>query len=309
MKKLVFLVSVALLLATSCGQKKMPQNNTDNKTKDVVLETASDKQNETGNVALEFKHKSSGITAYVKEGKVFLRVNSDNNELKPVEGLKGKCKGVYIGDEGNDSDALICMLLEDGNLQILRAYEIMYDHKFTASDVIPQLKNIVAFISSDGTEDLSEEDLKAQEEGYIVGYGAWLTFAIDKDGKRYQLYDYLNSFTKSANDLIAKIGKTEKEKRIVINEGVLETEDGLISGSRGYRVIEFKDGKGIKVSEYYLFSDEDSYMGFLQSYGSSAQKEDNGWWFSVEGDGSDWDSWQECYDSFKEDDEYRTIVE
>jgi len=299
---------VALLFATSCGQKSTAKNNSDNNIKDVVSETATGKYNEISNAALEFKHESSGITAYVKEGKVFLRVNNDDGALKPVDGLKGICKGVYIGDEGNGGDVLICMLLEDGNLQILRTFEILNDNSFTASFVISELKNIVAFITSDGTENLSKEELEAQEEGYMVGYGAWLTFAVDKNGKRYQLYNYLNNFTESAKDLIAKIGKTEKGKRIVINEGALGTEDGLISGSRVYRVIEFKNGKGLKVSEYYLFSDKDSYLGFLQAYGSSNQKDDSGWWFSVEGDGSDWDSWKECYDSYKED-EYRTIVE
>ncbi|MDR2680454.1 MAG: hypothetical protein LBC47_06545 [Tannerella sp.] len=189
MKRLfLILTGIALIFATSCREK-----------------------NKVTEPALKFKHKSSGVTAFVDDGKVFLQVNNeyykspDKNSMKPVEGLKGTCRGVYIGDEGNDINVLICMLLEDGSLQVLSLFDILNENSFTASDKIRGLSGIVAFFTSDGTEDTEDSD--------DVGYGAWCTFAVDKNGKEYMLADYLDESPSEAGkyDYLAGTYRMDRE--------------------------------------------------------------------------------------------------
>lgn len=166
---LVITAVVAIAVITACASKT---NKTDEQEEQFTVQGAV-------GAFSEFKHPDSGVRAFVENGEVFVSIDKDNYEfygitddddfLVKVSDLLGSCKGIFIGDQGNDLSPLLCMLLDDGCVQTLDLYPAILNREFKASDK-ESFTDIVSFgagLVSDG------------DTGYRV------TFAVDKDGERY----------------------------------------------------------------------------------------------------------------------------
>ena len=165
MKKLIFLVSIALVCASACTKK-------------------SAQQVEDEGIFAEYT--SYGVVATVQDGQVIITREEgdlegyglpvlDENARLQVEGLKGACKGVYIGNRGGDPNPLLCMLLEDGTVQAINVLNAVMDGKFIAGDKVSGFTNIVKFGSYIQSDEFTTTAV---------------TYAVDKDGKKHEFsYD------------------------------------------------------------------------------------------------------------------------
>lgn len=103
----------------------------------------------------------SGITAKIKDGKVYVSVDADQFAKAPfasgmdyrlvetsyeVQNLDAPVVSIHIGDIGQDYNPVLCMLRGDGKVQIASLFDgIGQLGFFQASYPLPNLNNIVAF--------------------------------------------------------------------------------------------------------------------------------------------------------------------
>ena len=133
-----------------------------------------------------YKGNAGNIRAKVNNGKVLLYY--DRKEVASilretdfaleksysVQGLSGKCKGVFIGDVGQDYNPVLACLLEDGNVEVLALYDAIRTFDFKTSGRLPEHVNIVSVVSGGVSFD---------EEG--GGYGT--LFTIDAGGYKKEI--------------------------------------------------------------------------------------------------------------------------
>ena len=82
-------------------------------------------------VMLEFDEKELGqIRLGGSEG------NCLSEKVAKVENLKGTPQSVFIGDIGNDFNPILCVLLENGDVQIMSLFDCVRHCDFEASDVL-----------------------------------------------------------------------------------------------------------------------------------------------------------------------------
>ncbi|MDD2595723.1 MAG: hypothetical protein PHD11_07925 [Bacteroidales bacterium] len=109
--------------------------------------------------------------ARIINGKVQVIVDNDS-EPHNVEGLNGSCKKLFFGNWGQDVNPLLCMLMEDGSVEILDFNNAVSRDDFLSSGNIPGLEDIVSF------------NQYGDEGGSIVQ-------AVDKDGKAHDIEMFL----------------------------------------------------------------------------------------------------------------------
>lgn len=129
-----------------------------------------------GVVSLDFNHQ-----ALVENG----MVSEEQYQLPdaPVEvgGLSGRCVGVHIGDIGQDYNPILCMLMDDGTVDIVSLWDMMRKGDFEAAPI--HFTNIVDFRNGGGGPEVSEEGDTIY--AYVTIYG------IDKDGVEHEVPLYL----------------------------------------------------------------------------------------------------------------------
>ena len=138
-------------------------------------------------LSTECKYK--GVRATIENGKVFLHFNqaelrvtdyyevSYTLEKKPylIEGMSGACKGVLIGDVGQDEYPVLACLLEDGGIEIMDIYQAIRDHDFRSSGRLREFENIITIVN----EVVSYSD---EGGGYIA------LFAVIAEGNKIEIY-------------------------------------------------------------------------------------------------------------------------
>lgn len=95
----------------------------------------------------------------------------------PVQGINGRCVGLFTGDIGQDTNPFLCMAMDDGGVCILNYNSVVGldplvpGHCF-ASARLPNLKNIVSF-----------------KQGFVGenGIGYTTIFAVDKSGTEHEI--------------------------------------------------------------------------------------------------------------------------
>ncbi len=143
-------------------------------------------QKETEGLAQEINRRSDNFSVYVLDGKVMLTIYNAVGALSDgeyvVKGLEGNCKGLFVGNIGQDINPIICMLMDDGGVEILEygsvagRSDVEPGHLYS-SGRLPGMKDIVSF--RDGVvEDVFE--------GEVVG-GYVTIFAIDSKGQEYEI--------------------------------------------------------------------------------------------------------------------------
>ena len=140
-----------------------------------------------------YKGISAGIHAKINNGKV--SITYDRGEAASilgetefviadsydVEGLSGRCKGVFIGDVGQDYNPVLCCLLEDGGIEVLELYEALRSYDFRTSGRLRGYDNIVS---------ISNEGVQYSDEG--GGYITLFTFDASGNKKEVEFNALLN---------------------------------------------------------------------------------------------------------------------
>ena len=155
----------------------------------------------------------SGITAKIKDGKVYVSVDADQFAKAPfasgmdyrlvetsyeVQNLDAPIVSIHIGDIGQDYNPVLCMLRSDGKVQIASLFDgIGRLGFFQASYPLPNLNNIVAFkaktfedyvgivaIDKDGTEiEVPYNPFGLREYAYATSVGTVLRLTFTPDWK------------------------------------------------------------------------------------------------------------------------------
>lgn len=120
-----------------------------------------------------FISRSGQVNLYVKQAAGAL-----TDGVHTVEGISGRCIGLFTGDIGQNINPFLCMLMEDGGVHILSYRSVigkdaLIPGHFLASGRLPGLKNIVSFKQGAVTDE--------------YGSGYTTIFAVDKDGKEYEI--------------------------------------------------------------------------------------------------------------------------
>lgn len=155
----------------------------------------------------------SGITAEIKDGKVYVSVDADqfakapfargmdyrlNETTYEVQNLDAPIVSIHIGDIGQDYNPVLCMLRGDGKVQIASLFDgIGRLGFFQASYPLPNLNNIVAFkaktfedyvgiaaVDGDGMElEIPYNPAGLSEYAYATSAGTQLRLTFTPDWK------------------------------------------------------------------------------------------------------------------------------
>ena len=157
MKRLkLFITAMAALLLCACGSKAGNAVGQDSAAvaapgPDYVTKTDYDCGSD----------EDFGISAEIKGGKVFVSVDADkfvktyvgqgmdyrlNESTYEVQNLDAPIVSLHLSDIGQDYNPVLCMLRQDGRVQILDGFDAISRRGFfQASWPLPELKDIVSF--------------------------------------------------------------------------------------------------------------------------------------------------------------------
>ena len=157
--------------------------------------------------------QSSGISAEIKDGKVYVSVDADqfakapfasgmdyrlNETTYEVENLDAPIVSIHIGDIGQDYNPVLCMLRGDGKVQIASLFDgISRLGFFQASYPLPNVESITGFkakgfedyvgivaIDKDGTEiEVPYNPFGLREYAYSTSVGTVLRLTFTPDWK------------------------------------------------------------------------------------------------------------------------------
>lgn len=124
----------------------------------------------------------SQIKAFVRDGKAFVSLPQRVDECPAgeyeIEGLSGKCRGLFIGDIGQDINPIVCLAMENGGVEVFSVFSATQNGDFRSSGLLDGFENIEAFQDSTMVE---------MFDGEIVGGGYVTVFAFDKNGEAKEI--------------------------------------------------------------------------------------------------------------------------
>ncbi len=148
----------------------------------------------------------------LKDGKAFVRLSRAIDECPEgeyeIENLSGKCRGVFIGNIGQDINPIVCLAMENGGLEIFSLFSATQTGRFDSSGPLDGFKDIEAFKDSTVVDTVDGEFA-----------GAYVTiFALNKNGdaKEIELTPSLNaeiSFLQNNDD-----GKITEHKIVITQD-------------------------------------------------------------------------------------------
>ena len=148
----------------------------------------------------------------LKDGKAFVRLSPGIDECPEgeyeIEDLSGKCRGVFIGNIGQDINPIVCLAMENGGLEIFSLFSATQTGRFDSSGPLDGFKDIEAFKDSTVVDTVDGEFA-----------GAYVTiFALNKNGdaKEIELTPSLNaeiSFLQNNDD-----GKITEHKIVITQD-------------------------------------------------------------------------------------------
>lgn len=131
------------------------------------------------------------VRAEIVDGRVRLIAKTDElgwpERTQFVEGLTGRCVGLFVGDIGQDTNPFLCMLMDDGGVELLSYKSLGHEAYggtlcFTSSGRLPGLKDITRF----------REGPVMNEYGF-ADYGT--IFAIDREGHEHEIEPCIRPFS------------------------------------------------------------------------------------------------------------------
>ena len=189
-------------LVMACGGSN--SNAKDIQSQDIQSQSAS----------MQTEHEHAGVRATITNGKVTLHFNRDkldgvllNQEVlqeledRPytVEGLSGACKGVFIGDVGQDINPVLACILEDGGIEVLNIGKALVNYDFKTSGRMPGYEHVSSVTNEGVFDDIGGGDS-------ICSYVT--LFAIDTKGNKKEI-DFCQLLSGNWEYLVNTEGQTE----------------------------------------------------------------------------------------------------
>lgn len=137
-----------------------------------------------------YEYDRFGIQAWVSGGSPVLYVNTDilfeSGMFSPeyymlpegavkLTGINGICKGVFIGDIGQDYNPILCALMSNGDVRILSIFDALRTGNVRMSERLDKIHDITGFVN-DGADPLPDG-----------GWSYVTIYAIDKNGDRTEI--------------------------------------------------------------------------------------------------------------------------
>ena len=131
-----------------------------------------------------YKGMSAGITAKIINGGVSIIYDREEavsilretdymlKDSYNLEGMSGICKGLFIGNVGQDYDPVLCCLMEDGGIEVIALYNALRWDDFRSSGRLPGYDNVVS---------VSQESVQFEDGGYIT------LFTVDAAGNKKEV--------------------------------------------------------------------------------------------------------------------------
>ena len=178
MKRIYLALSLALFLFAACGNQS---------TNEDVTELSQD--------YLTMSEDQPAIFGEIKDGGLWLTFNKD--QILPVgvvdedsyrlpdgpikvEGLKGAPKNFIIADIGQDYNPILCVLTEEGKVQILSLWNTVSTGDLEATEI--PMDNIVGFNDGPGGP--------WEDEDGTVFYDYTTIYGIDEEGNEHEVDIY-----------------------------------------------------------------------------------------------------------------------
>ena len=186
-KTLLFILLFVSFSLLSCGKKGSSQQekDTNETTKSDTIKLSYPSVDgdipyevflEDGRVSLHLhlplalrQELSLGSSLYLPEDVA----NPEGKDLFEVTRLAGSCVNIFVGDIGQDTNPMLCMLLSDGRVQLLNIFQAVLYKDFNASAPIKELRDIKSFES------------KVVDNTYVT------IFAKDASGKGFEILPFM----------------------------------------------------------------------------------------------------------------------
>lgn len=184
-KTLLFILLFVSFSLLSCGKKGSSQQekDTNETTKSDTIKLSYPSVDgdipyevflEDGRVSLYLplalrQELSLGSSLYLPEDVA----NPEGKDLFEVTRLAGSCVNIFVGDIGQDTNPMLCMLLSDGRVQLLNIFQAVLYKDFNASAPIKELRDIKSFES------------KVVDNTYVT------IFAKDASGKGFEILPFM----------------------------------------------------------------------------------------------------------------------
>ena len=139
------------------------------------------------------------ITARIAQGRVFLDVQKPfgavENRTYVLEGITGRCVGLFAGEIGSDKLPFLCLLMDDGGVEAfclnsISGFDPNGDADFISSGRLPDLKGITGFRQEGGTLFAVDKSGSKHELRSILLPAPYRTLYHYADGKEYKLLIY-----------------------------------------------------------------------------------------------------------------------
>ena len=179
MKRIYLALSLALFLFAACGNEPTTEDAT-----------------ELSQDYFTMSEDQPAIMGEIKDGGLWLTfdkdqilpvgvVDEDSYRLPEgpiqVEGLKGAPKNFIIADIGQDYNPILCVLTEEGKVQMLSLWNTVATGDLEANEI--PMDNIVGF--TDGPGGPWEDEDGTVFYDYVTIYG------LDEEGKEYEVEEYM----------------------------------------------------------------------------------------------------------------------
>lgn len=179
----------------------------------------------------ETNRPDDNLSAFIRNGRVMVSVKqaagSRNDGIYAIEGINGKCIGLFTGDIGQETNPFLCMLMDDGGVELLNYHSVMGWSDIEPGHLLssgrqPEMTDIVSFVQKP-VFDVFEGDTIG---GYIT------VFAIDKDGKEHEIQECTRSFPSLYHFNPSGDGSTEEHVLTIWPDWKIEYRNGWHESER-----------------------------------------------------------------------------
>ena len=228
----------------------------------LEMETITEPEKKEKQISDKVELPQIGMNVVLEDGEVYLDIEDIdkfknyyvsipyNTPLKSqryaLEKMSGKCKGIFVGDIGQNFNPVLCMLMENGGVEILDIYHAVTFGNLMTSGLLEGFENMVGFETGGGG---------AFEIDGQISYAYHTVYAIDEKGKKKEMRYYPTIQPDFYEDYSGDVLRMTPDGKIVVT---VESEDNSRIRYYGrYSMKEIGDKYTLFDVEYQMIEKED----------------------------------------------------